>query len=90
MGEPLEMMTLVGVNVPPALLSLGVTVTGAVSVPLAPTVKFVDGTPVFPLVGPVRVTAVATAAAVYPIEDGSVSPPLFVVLMVFAPALLAV
>jgi hypothetical protein len=58
-GEPEVRLTVVGVNVPPAELSLGVTTTVPLMAPLAPMVKFVEATPVTPDVGPDIVTVVA-------------------------------
>ena len=54
--------------------------------PFAATVKFVDAALTTPVVGPVRVVAVAAAAvAVYVMAVGLVKLPLFVTLIVFAP-----
>jgi len=61
--EPLLIFTVVGVNVPPPPLSLGVTVTVPVIVPSAPTVKFVDAVPTDPELGPESVTDVAAVLA---------------------------
>jgi hypothetical protein len=48
-----------GVNVPPAPLSLGVTTTVPLTKPSEPTVKFDDAFPIVLVVGPVNVIAVA-------------------------------
>ena len=90
-GVPLLMFTAAGVKVPPAPLSLGVTVTVPVMLPFAPTVKFVEATPTVPLDGPDRVTAVAAPdVAVYVIGDGFDRPPSFVTLIERAPVVLGV
>jgi hypothetical protein len=84
-GEPLEMLTVVGVKVPPPPPSAGVTITVPVITPFAPTVKFVDATPLTPVVGPVNVIAVAAEVETYEILDGSDNDPLFVTLSVLVP-----
>ena len=86
-GDPLLMLTVVGAKVPPPPPSLGVTTTVPVIAPFAPTVKLVLATPTTPLDGPVSVVAVAALElAVYVRLAGLLSPPLFVTLIVFAPA----
>jgi hypothetical protein len=60
---PSGIVTLVGVNVPPAPPSDGVTTVAAATLPFALTVKFVDAAPTAPVVGPVSVTAVAAPDA---------------------------
>lgn len=52
---PVVMLTLVGVNVPPPLESLGVIVTVEVAAELSVTVKLVEATDGRPALGPVSV-----------------------------------
>ncbi len=59
--EVVVSVTVEGVNVPPAPLSLGVTTTDPATDPFEPTVKFVEAFPNAPEVGPERVIAVAGA-----------------------------
>ena len=58
-GLPLEIETVLGVNVPPAPESEGVTIIVPLIVPSAPIVKLVDATDTVPLDGPVIVILVA-------------------------------
>jgi hypothetical protein len=67
-GDPVVRFTEVGVNVPPAALSFGVTITVPVMAPPfgdTPNVKLVDATLTVPVVGPVTVTADATDATLF-------------------------
>jgi hypothetical protein len=59
--DALVRVTVVGLNVPPPLLSLGVTVTGEASVP-APrvAVKLDEADPIGPVEGPMSVYKVTT------------------------------
>lgn len=59
---PTGRVTLVGLNVTPDT-AVGVTVTAALRGPLVPTVYAADAAPLVPVVGPVRVTALATAGS---------------------------
>jgi hypothetical protein len=70
---PIASDTLVGVNVPPAPPSEGVTVTAAARLPFDVTVKLVEFVPTAPVLGPVSVYAVAVVVAVYVIVAGFVS-----------------
>jgi hypothetical protein len=58
-GVPALILTVVGLKVPPAPPSDGVTTTVPVIAPLAPTKKFVEARLTVPVVGPLIVTAVA-------------------------------
>jgi hypothetical protein len=90
--EPLVSVNVVGLKVPPAPPSLGVTMTLLDSVPFAPIAKFAEAAPTLPDVGLAEyVSAVAAGlVAVYVIAEGLVKPPLLLSVIDFAPELTGV
>ena len=66
--------TVVGEKLPPSLASLGVTTTVPEMTPSAPAVKLEEALLAVPVVGPVRVMAVAGAETVT-VRDAVLDPP---------------